>query len=249
MSDATVTAEPVPVSDDGSPSATGWYGKVPARGDFVARRCPAPFRAPWDAWLAQGMLAGERAFGERWSDTFLAFPVWRFVGTAGAPPAWWAGLLAPGADQVGRLFPLTIVRPLAADPDGLPPFEALDRWMDTLEAALYALLDDDDVDAFDRALVAAAPEAVRAPLRSDTAVLAGRAAAMLAGTMSGSSPADLAVAATPAQLAQALALRALGAGERPVTWFWRSDDTGAATTRVHVGAPDPQAFVALVRGG
>ena len=28
---------------------TGWYGKLPASGDFVTRRLPPSFIEPWDA--------------------------------------------------------------------------------------------------------------------------------------------------------------------------------------------------------
>ena len=30
---------------------TGWYGKLPASGDFATRRLPPSFIEPWDAWL------------------------------------------------------------------------------------------------------------------------------------------------------------------------------------------------------
>lgn len=233
----------------GTVPATGWYGKVPALGDFVSRRCPASFRDPWDAWLAQGMLVGERAHGDDWATAFLSFPMWRFLWFDGASRTPWAGVLSPGADRVGRLFPLTIVRPLCTDDAPCPSIEALDRWMDGLEASVLALLADDDVDAFDRAVAAADPLAA-----TDAVAAAGPCAApdalpalaLPAAGMRG--PFAVAIeGVAPGRLAQAIALHALATAGRPVAWFWRRDAAGAARVRMHGGAPDAATFVALVQ--
>ncbi|MBU6499855.1 MAG: DUF2094 domain-containing protein, partial [Rhodospirillales bacterium] len=42
----------------------GFFGKVPALGDFLARRLPAGFQATWEAWLSAWVLA---ATGHAWS--------------------------------------------------------------------------------------------------------------------------------------------------------------------------------------
>lgn len=234
---------PAAIGAAAAPPPTGWYGKVPALGDFVARRCPAAFRDPWDAWLAQGMLAGERALGDDWAPAFLAFPVWRFLWFDGASPAPWAGVLAPGADRVGRLFPLTVVRALPAGDATRPSIEALERWMDGLEASVLALLGDDDVDAFDRAVAAADPLAGDGPPDAP-----GTLPALALSAAGLRAPFALAVdGAAPGPLAQAIALHALAAAGRPVAWFWRRDADGAPHARLHGGAPDAAAFVALVR--
>jgi type VI secretion system protein ImpM len=104
--------------------AAGWYGKLPALGDFAVRRLPPTFVEAWDAWLAAGM-AGWRAQadGQAWLDAYLAGPVQHFVagpgivaGMAGnpkkLPPLAWAGVLIPSVDQAGRYFPFTIAAPL-----------------------------------------------------------------------------------------------------------------------------------------
>lgn len=99
---------------------TGWYGKLPASGDFVARRLPPAFIEPWDAWL-NAMMAGSRErLGAGWRDTFLSAPVWRFCLAPGVVTTdGWAGLVVPSVDSVGRYFPLTVASALpsrAMDP-------------------------------------------------------------------------------------------------------------------------------------
>ncbi|MDE2050717.1 MAG: type VI secretion system-associated protein TagF, partial [Gammaproteobacteria bacterium] len=34
-------------------SETGFYGKLPCRGDFMQRRAPQEFVDVWDAWLSE----------------------------------------------------------------------------------------------------------------------------------------------------------------------------------------------------
>lgn len=85
-------------------SAYGFFGKLPARGDFVRAGLPRDFVTIWDRWLS-GVLPGAlEATGDGW----LQAPVWRFClapGVCGADPV--VGLLLPSIDKVGRRFPLT----------------------------------------------------------------------------------------------------------------------------------------------
>jgi type VI secretion system protein ImpM len=96
----------------------GFYGKIPARGDFIRFGLPRGFVDAWDGWL-QEVLAGSRAaLGEEWVPAWLEAPVWRFAlapGLAGGDAA--IGLWMPSVDQVGRYFPLTLA---AVFPDALP---------------------------------------------------------------------------------------------------------------------------------
>ena len=86
----------------------GFYGKLPARGDFVRAGLPRDFIDPWDGWL-QSVMAGSRALmGDAWLPAFLEAPVWRFTlppGMCGAQAAF--GLMLPSVDRAGRYFPLT----------------------------------------------------------------------------------------------------------------------------------------------
>jgi len=88
--------------------AVGFYGKLPARGDFVRAGLPRDFTDRWDDWL-QSVIAGSRVLmGEAWLPAFLEAPVWRFVlppGMCGERAA--LGLMLPSVDKAGRYFPLT----------------------------------------------------------------------------------------------------------------------------------------------
>lgn len=120
-----------PVSAAGA--VQGFYGKLPARGDFVRAGLPRSFIDPWDAWLQQ-VIAGSRAvLGERWLACWMEAPIWRFAlpaGQCGPDPV--LGVWLPSVDAAGRHFPLT----LAAIN---PPIEAAGWLAAAQEAGLDAL--------------------------------------------------------------------------------------------------------------
>ena len=91
-------------------TAPGYFGKLPARGDFLSRRVPPSIAPAWEAWL-QELTATVRETGERgWQDAWLTAPLWHFVlGRNLASPHGAAGVLVASADRVGRLFPFTLI--------------------------------------------------------------------------------------------------------------------------------------------
>jgi type VI secretion system protein ImpM len=120
--------------------SVGFYGKLPARGDFVRVGLPRDFIDPWDAWL-QSALAGSRTLmGEAWLPAFLEAPVWRFslpAGMCGHQAA--LGLILPSVDQAGRYFPLAFA---ALDPQRIDAV-ASESWLGACEAAGLASLEQD----------------------------------------------------------------------------------------------------------
>lgn len=169
------SASPVVQADAQSnppPNSIGWFGKLPGAGDFLIRRLPDDFRLPWDRWLSEGMLHGKAALGDQWEADFLSFPVWRFLWQCATEDrAHWTGVLLPGVDRVGRLFPLTVAMPLAltatatpGTPQALPALHAaemqvnrmalsgLDDYLDEVQALALQVLADDDIAGFDAAL-------------------------------------------------------------------------------------------------
>lgn len=134
----------------------GFYGKVPALGDFVSRRVSSVFIAVWDRWLQTVIEGSQDSLGSHWRELYLYSPAWRFalpVGICGAEV--WTGLTVPSVDKVGRCFPLTAVLAL---PSAANPFLLLSRtageWYQSLEEAIRALLAEEDLNLarFDQAI-------------------------------------------------------------------------------------------------
>ena len=80
---------------------TGFYGKIPAAGDFVSRGLPGDFIRAWDrfaaSWLVPPIVDGT------WHDDIVL----RFA-SGGFGAAAMAGIVMPSRDRAGRRFPLTV---------------------------------------------------------------------------------------------------------------------------------------------
>jgi len=179
-----------------APGEIGWYGKLPAAGDFLRHHLPDAFVDDWDAWLRAGMAAAADAQGEDWQDSFLRFPVWYFLrGNDGSGA--WAGLLLPGVDRVGRLFPMTVAFNIPPDDFGGLAFAQIETRLAAIEDHTLAALGDDDLERFEEALAALQP---LQPEPQDTS----------------------ATSATPAALVETLGKQALYASLAERAVFWSS---------------------------
>ena len=124
------------------PPATGFYGKIPSRGDFVRAGLPASFVAAWDAWLQDVLPAARAALGEEWNDCWMEAPVWRFSLPAGqCGPDRVLGLWMPSVDTAGRQFPLTVAMVFANG--AVPDDDETQAWLDAAEDAGRAALEAD----------------------------------------------------------------------------------------------------------
>jgi type VI secretion system protein ImpM len=134
---------PGDMADDDRPFA-GFFGKLPATGDFVSRGLPDAFRRHWDGWLTRHIAPLLRTGPE------LPPGGLRFRLVSGGRVA--AGTILPSADSAGRQFPLSLV--LIAK--GNLPLSGIDAWCD---AGLALLTDQIEPDALWQALDGlAAPE-------------------------------------------------------------------------------------------
>lgn len=134
---------------------TGWYGKIPANGDFVTRRLPPSFIEPWDAWLNAMLLGSRERLGTGWREAFLSAPAWRFVLAPGVVcQQGWAGVMVPSVDSVGRYFPLTVASALPSK--SLDPVTTVVRahnWYAEVEPVAYAALSPEaEMETFDAQL-------------------------------------------------------------------------------------------------
>jgi type VI secretion system protein ImpM len=91
----------------------GFYGKLPSHGDFLHRRVPDAFVEKWDPWLQDALSSSREVLDDRWLDTYLTSPAWRFAAAPGAiGSSAVAGIMAPSVDRVGRYFYVTVVATL-----------------------------------------------------------------------------------------------------------------------------------------
>ena len=140
------------------PAAPGWFGKMPALGDFASRRLPPAFVDGWHDWLQRELARSRATLGEQWLDAFLVAPLrryWIAPGVLGA--GGWAGVWMPSVDAVGRHFPFTLAAACSA-PGARPLARDAAAWFDALDAAARQVLDPDcRIDAFEQSLSALAP--------------------------------------------------------------------------------------------
>lgn len=135
--------------------APGWFGKMPALGDFASRRLPPAFVDGWDGWLQRELPRSRAALGERWLGDFLVAPIrryWIAPGVLGAGA--WAGIWMPSVDAVGRHYPFTVAAACDA-PDAWPLARTAASWFDALDMAARQVLDPAcEIDVFERSLAA-----------------------------------------------------------------------------------------------
>lgn len=91
------------------PVRAGFYGKLPARGDFLRRGLSRPVAQAWDDWVERVLPAARCALGGDWSDSWKALRPWRFRLAPGlCGEALLSGVWLASCDRIGRPFPLLL---------------------------------------------------------------------------------------------------------------------------------------------
>lgn len=128
---------------------TGIYGKLPAHGDFLHRNLPSRVVNEWDAWLQTFIGSTQERLGDAWLDIYLTSPIWRFCWSSGVlDDNYWAGIVLPSVDRVGRYFPFSVLRRLDVNTVPCDFIWRQTAWYETLESeALRALDGQSQVDA------------------------------------------------------------------------------------------------------
>lgn len=203
----------------------GWYGKLPALGDFAHRRLDPAFVGALDGWLQGCIAESQRTLGQSWLDRYLTAPVWRFVLTPGVLGAQgWAGVLLPSVDRVGRYFPLTVCAAIDDVSLDRSTIAALSPWLDRAESAARSCLSHDaTIEGFEAALENAGTPAFLPDVSRQSALALIQRASPIEITHDASGP-DLAVLADGV-LAQVL---------KGYTLWWQA--RGKAFLNVHLPA-------------
>jgi len=234
---------------DGAQRLPGWYGKMPALGDFASRRLPPAFITAWDAWLQRGMAASRHSLQERWLETYLNGPLWSFAlfpGVCGESA--WAGALMPSVDKVGRHFPLTIAVELEPQPEVVSAILSAQHWYCELEqAALDCLNAGFDPDRLEERLAANAFPLPQPSQQQD-------AAQRLDRWWTGASGGALALALPAREAIHELFLDAglndygrMGRGKS--LWWTEAAPGGAVRLLAYAGLPGELDFATLLAAG
>jgi type VI secretion system protein ImpM len=126
-----------------SERSSGYFGKIPGRGDFVGAGLPLPVVRAWDKAVSAALAGAKEKLADRWPELWLEAPVWRFaLPDSQCGPTSLLGLWMPSVDRAGRLFPLMI----ATSCKGTSP-ERMARhgtaWLDAAEDAGRDAIADD----------------------------------------------------------------------------------------------------------
>lgn len=230
-----------------SGESVGWYGKMPAAGDFVHRRLPRGLIAWWDKWLQYGLAALRNTIDDGAERAYLTAPIWNFAIPAG-PGAGVVllGSVAPSRDRVGRAYPLCAMYTVPADsfqPAHLG--KAGDFYRQLGSSLMSATRNGCSADHLDRSLLG-----VELPVRSHDP-------APSAASSAGSDILDILNAGVPtaASAAPAQDTRALAAWpdlpfcfnpSSHTSYWWTNQTDGAALqTYVHGGALNATLFLRL----
>ena len=138
----------------------GFFGKLPALGDFVSRRVAEDFLEIWDDWLQRGIAYSHEALAANWVQIYMQSPIWRFALPAGyAGKDACCGILMPSVDRVGRKFPLTLVARLDPAPMPLILMAEAEGFFDAAEDLALSTLNPVGfaLDDFEGAVAALAP--------------------------------------------------------------------------------------------
>lgn len=101
-------------------NTTGYYGKMPQRGDFVSGKIPTTFKNTWDDWAQQLVNVSDEIKLNGADNPWFKLPVYRFYLSSGvAGDNAWIGIMLPSSDSVGRLFPFCLARDI--DPTLIAP--------------------------------------------------------------------------------------------------------------------------------
>ncbi len=119
----------------------GFFGKLPAHGDFIYRCLPTNFINVWDGWLQSFVKCSQEQLGESWLDIYLTSPIWRFAFSEGVIDQHaWVGIVLPSVDRVGRYFPFSIAARVSPEQNPLELI-AQTAWFEAIEALALRALD------------------------------------------------------------------------------------------------------------
>lgn len=134
--------------------SAGYYGKIPARGDFVKHQLPRSFVEPWDDWLQSAIHRSREQLGDKWLDVYLTSPIYRFLLSSGVCGSkQWMGVFMPSVDQIGRYFPMTLCIPTPSSDNIFSTLKSSEDWFTKAEGLVANCLEDEfNLDDFNHSI-------------------------------------------------------------------------------------------------
>ncbi|CTQ53890.1 type VI secretion-associated protein, family [Roseibium album] len=121
----------------------GYFGKLPAKADFLTNDCPVGFLRMWEPFLIKGIAQSRIDLKDAWEEAYMTMPIWRFrlqpCDTGSPLKGIVTGALMPSVDRVGRKFPLTVMA--TASPKNKLSHQT-EEWFEKLEAVLLSALEE-----------------------------------------------------------------------------------------------------------
>ncbi|MGQ8367221.1 type VI secretion system-associated protein TagF [Glaciecola sp. 1036] len=88
----------------------GYFGKLPAYGDFIQRNINPAIIDYLDNWILQAFDNSQNTLEKGWRNAYFTAPIWRFYIDAGiVSRSALTGLMMPSVDKAGRCYPFFVV--------------------------------------------------------------------------------------------------------------------------------------------
>lgn len=120
---------------------TGYFGKLPLRGDFIQRNLSPDFIQVWDGWLQNVIEASRNNLQEQWLNYYLVSPSWRYYFSLSENDVY-TGIVLPSVDKVGRYFPFTIAANIKNHTSDSSFITQNSLWYDAIERLAIAALEE-----------------------------------------------------------------------------------------------------------
>ena len=115
-------------------NVTGYYGKLPQRGDFISGKLPETFKTIWDDWAQQLVLVGKTVAQENSAINWYCLPIYRFYLSAKiAGDNAWIGIMMPSSDSVGREYPFCLAHSIDSSRHAPQAFEIYQNYFQQIE--------------------------------------------------------------------------------------------------------------------
>ncbi|MCW8090306.1 type VI secretion system-associated protein TagF [Alteromonas sp. ASW11-130] len=123
---------------------TGFFGKIPTKGDFVSRNLTSSASQKLLSFFTDGMKTARSKMDDSWTEHYSTAPIWYFYLSPGViGEQAYLGAWMVSVDNVNRQFPFIALSKLATPPDTLADIGLYTEWLLQLEHFMLDLLEPD----------------------------------------------------------------------------------------------------------